>query len=476
MDALQALRQACIQGRVPKLKPEDTTVVLGDRGSPWSLDTRTSWRSKANEFYTLHALILLLQYADEPIGNYLRTATTWKVKFVSNVDRKELLAYLKGEIDASDAIQSSAVADKSVFAAQDSMPLKRQRAGEGDAGGLTEDQLRDAKQRHAERLGGPARARALIISDRMAGESELLEGMSSDKLLELRTKRLAQKRSTFSLEAGGEPGEEEAAVDPAFLDADRQMVAHIRAKEIRVLDRNSVLRRPGKDFKFAHDYYQEVRRKEKEMAKEKEDGTYGKKRSRGGGVAPDRDRSAAVASVSASVADPNAGPPIIVVPNLQSAVITLANAKEFFEEGRFVPANGVIRKPSVDRKSSDVLVERALPGGRHATYRLIDNPTRLRPREWESIVCVIVAGPAWQFKGWVWDQPVVLFQHALGVHLKFDDTRADGKVASWNVRVLDINKHKRYLDKGASLALWRMIDDFVHVHKPHMIKAVEARA
>eukprot|EP00611_Tribonema_gayanum_P006823 TRINITY_DN16161_c0_g1_i4.p1 TRINITY_DN16161_c0_g1~~TRINITY_DN16161_c0_g1_i4.p1 ORF type:complete len:342 (-),score=81.11 TRINITY_DN16161_c0_g1_i4:17-1042(-) len=231
MDALQALRQACIQGRVPTLTPEDTTVDLGDRGSPWPLDTRTSWRSVSREFYTLHALILLLQFADKPIGDYLRTVTTWKVKFVSNVDRRELLAYLKGEIDTSDAIQSSAVADKSVFAAQDSMPIKRQRAGEGDAGGLTEDQLRDAKQRHAERLGGPARARALIISDRMAGESELLEGMSSDKLLELRTKRLAQKRSTLSLGAGGELGEEEAAVDPAFLDADRQTVAHIRAMD-----------------------------------------------------------------------------------------------------------------------------------------------------------------------------------------------------------------------------------------------------
>ncbi|KAG5175235.1 hyperparathyroidism [Tribonema minus] len=104
MDALQALRQACIQGRVPTLTPEDTTVVLGDRGSPWPLDTKTSWRSASHELYTLHSLILLLQYADKPIGDYLRTAIAWKVKFVSNIDRRELLAYLKRERDTTDAM------------------------------------------------------------------------------------------------------------------------------------------------------------------------------------------------------------------------------------------------------------------------------------------------------------------------------------------------------------------------------------
>jgi hypothetical protein len=93
--------------------------------------------------------------------------------------------------------------------------------------------------------------------------------MSSDKLLELRTKRLAQKRSTFSLEAGGDDpleNDEDAPVDPAFLDADREIVGRITAREARVTDRNAVLRRPGKDFKFALEYYTEVRRKEKEEA------------------------------------------------------------------------------------------------------------------------------------------------------------------------------------------------------------------
>ena len=33
-------------------------------------------------------------------------------------------------------------------------------------------------------------------------------------------------------------------------------------------------------------------------------------------------------------------------------------------------------------------------------YRIVDNPLRLERKDWERVVAVFVAGPAWQFKGW----------------------------------------------------------------------------
>lgn len=46
-------------------------------------------------------------------------------------------------------------------------------------------------------------------------------------------------------------------------------------------------------------------------------------------------------------------------------------------------------------------------------YRVVDNPSRLSPAEWERVVAVFVSGPAWQFKGWPWDgSPVHIFANS----------------------------------------------------------------
>ncbi len=69
-------------------------------------------------------------------------------------------------------------------------------------------------------------------------------------------------------------------------------------------------------------------------------------------------------------------------------------------------------------------------------------------------MCVVVQGAAWQFKEFKWKQPVNLFQHVLGIHLRYDDVKLEPMVAGWNVQVIQISKDKRHLDK----VLYRYID------------------
>jgi parafibromin len=308
MECLLKLRECCIAKKVPKLVSGEETVVMG--GKQYPVTAKTAWRSTTTvpaQYYDLQTLLLLLEMKEARVGEYIRAATSRKLNFVSNVHRTDLLEYLQGNSDSSAHIEAAAVPDIGLVGAALGAPqrsssssgeppsAKRPRtddssssAGAAAAGSssssssarrssLTEDQLRNAKQKHAERLGGrggSARGAGLILgsdSSATAGSAASASalGMSSDKLLELRTKRLAQKRSTFSLEAGGDDpleNDEDAPVDPAFLDADREIVGRITAREARVTDRNAVLRRPGKDFKFALEYYTEVRRKEKEEA------------------------------------------------------------------------------------------------------------------------------------------------------------------------------------------------------------------
>ncbi len=63
------------------------------------------------------------------------------------------------------------------------------------------------------------------------------------------------------------------------------------------------------------------------------------------------------------------------------------------------------------------------------------------------MACVVVQGAAWQFKEFKWKQPVNLFQHVLGVHVKYDDVELEPRVAGWNVQVVQLSKDKRHLDK-----------------------------
>jgi hypothetical protein len=50
-------------------------------------------------------------------------------------------------------------------------------------------------------------------------------------------------------------------------------------------------------------------------------------------------------------------------------------------------------------------------------YRIIDNPQKLSPADWDRVVAVFVMGPAWQFKGWPWDgNPTEIFARGENIY------------------------------------------------------------
>jgi parafibromin len=60
------------------------------------------------------------------------------------------------------------------------------------------------------------------------------------------------------------------------------------------------------------------------------------------------------------------------------------------------------------------------------------------PRDWERVVAVFATGQQWQFKDWLYPNPVDLFQRVVGVHLTMDDRAVDPAILSWNCRVLKV--------------------------------------
>jgi hypothetical protein len=282
MESLTLLRKWTMEKRTPELDLTANVVRFGSVSLP--ANTLTAWYSSQKDaFYTIAALVLFVKHADTPQSEYIRATGQARSTFVSTVERKELLAYLKGERDTSKQIQ---------------VPFD-------------------------EGASAPSAVTALPSGPSNTAPLPALVGLSEEQLERAKSKVIEM------LNHGGEcsPPLKEDSDFLAYIEADRPVVAAIKEKEMQVTDRNSMLRRQNKDFKFALEYYMEVRRKEKEMEREKDDGSYGKKRSRG-----ERDRQHGSSGSGSSSSAPRQAPPsIILVPNAPNAMITLYNVKDFLQ-------------------------------------------------------------------------------------------------------------------------------------------------
>lgn len=89
------------------------------------------------------------------------------------------------------------------------------------------------------------------------------------------------------------------------------------------------------------------------------------------------------------------------------------NAKEVLQDLRYVSTEE--KKTQGGKRDNEILIHR-MRNGVSVPYRVIDNPQKLSPVDWERVVAVFVMGPAWQFKGWPWDgNPVDIFSKSMRI-------------------------------------------------------------
>lgn len=100
--------------------------------------------------------------------------------------------------------------------------------------------------------------------------------------------------------------------------------------------------------------------------------------------------------------------PIIVVPAAPTSLVTLYNVQKFLVDGTFMSSTDA-KQQSTTPKPNSIQIQRK-EGKSNRTYQIIDNPLRLSLDDWSRVKAVFVQGPAWQFKGWKWENPADLFQ------------------------------------------------------------------
>jgi parafibromin len=112
------------------------------------------------------------------------------------------------------------------------------------------------------------------------------------------------------------------------------------------------------------------------------------------------------------------------------------NVVDFLQNGKFVTAEE--KKKEGAARIYNAYIKRTLQSGQVVEYKIIDNPSKLKPEDWDRVAAVFCTGQAWQFKDWKWSNPAELFANVIGAHVCFDDRVLNTTVQSWNCKVLKV--------------------------------------
>uniref|UniRef100_A0A7N8XHW1 Parafibromin n=1 Tax=Mastacembelus armatus TaxID=205130 RepID=A0A7N8XHW1_9TELE len=412
-DVLSVLRQYNIQKKEIVAKGDE--VIFGEFSWPKNVKTNyiiwgTGKEGQPKEYYTLDSILFLLNNVHLPHPSYVRRAATENIPVVRRPDRKGLLSYLNGESSTSTSIDRSAPIE---------IGLQRP----------TQERVRIDKERLAARLEG--HKEGIVQTDQIRS---LSEAMSVEKIAAIKAKIMAKKRSTIS-----QLDDDITLKKSNFVVAEGDVTRDIVSRERVWRTRTTILQSTGKEGASA--------------------------------------RKAQTPALQ-PVPRPGSRTPIIIIPAATTSLITMLNAKDLLQDLKFVTSEEK-KKQGIPR-DNEVLLQRRRdqiqPGGTTqsvtAPYRVIDQPLKLAPQDWDRVVAVFVQGPAWQFKGWPWllpdGSPVDIFAKIRAFHLKYDEAKTDPNVQKWDVTVLELSRHRRHLDRPVFLRFWETLDRYMVKHKSHL--------
>lgn len=521
-DPLSLLRQYNVNKK--EIIERDGQIIFGEFSWPKNVNTNYLTYSSGKdgskkEYYTLECLLFILKNVHLTHPVYVKKAAAENIPVVRRPDRKELLAYLNGETASCPAIDKSAPLE---------LPTQVKRSADYDGGlesmakkpRFEETHMQKVREKLAARLDAPKEASVTIDNIK-----SLSEAMSVEKIAAIKAKRLAKKRTT--IKGNDDVGQEYDF--KAILDLDVDVTKIIISRERQWRTRTTILQSSGKTFAknilamlhsikareegrqrppqappivtprqtpirpttqpSVYNRYDQERfnRQKEEIEGFKIDmtGTYHgmtlKSVTEGSTKAnrpqqPTQQQSQhhpqQPLPISAARPPPGGMPqkrvsrtPIIIIPAGTNSLISMYNAKDILQDLRFVTTEQ--KKNEGGKRDNEVLIQRQR-NGQTVPYRVVDNPAKLSPSDWDRVVAVFVMGPAWQFKGYPWETPVEIFDKIAAFHIKYDEMRLDPNVGKWAVTVIELSRTKRHLDRAALMVFWEKLDRHILQFKPHL--------
>lgn len=370
---------------------------------------------------------------------YVRQAAAENIPVVRRPDRKELLAYLNGETASCSAIDKSAPLE---------IPTQVKRSADYDGPEsiakkprFEDPHVQKAREKLAARLDAPKETSVTVDNIK-----SLSEALSVEKIAAIKAKRLAKIRTT--IKSNDDIGPEYDI--RAIFELDVDITKDIISKERQWRTRTTILQSSGKTFAknilamlhsikareegrarppqaapivtprqtpvrpttqpAVYNRYDQERfnrqKEETEGFKIDTMGTYHgmtlKSVTEGPKVRPAATPAQQPLPVSAARPPPGglskrvSRTPIIIIPAGTNCLISMYNAKEILQDLKFVSVEQ--KRAEGAKRDNEVLIQRQR-SGQTVPYRVVDNPAKLSPSDWDRVVAVFVMGPAWQFKG-----------------------------------------------------------------------------
>ncbi|CAK7909093.1 cell division control protein 73 [[Candida] anglica] len=151
--------------------------------------------------------------------------------------------------------------------------------------------------------------------------------------------------------------------------------------------------------------------------------------------------------------------PIIIVSPATTSLLSLANIKEFFENGRFVdPNDGSVKKPSSGIITISHESERLVSAAQQ--IMVVDNVDIFtKPEYWDRVVAVFTTGQTWQFSKYKYSRPEDLFQRYTGFYVSYQGDVTPKQIKDWNVTEIKVDRgDKRFRDKMIVRDFWAQME------------------
>ncbi|CDF39102.1 unnamed protein product [Chondrus crispus] len=440
--ALEELRRAISSGQPVDI--DDTSVRIGadirhDRSSATDFH---SMRGRGDA-YLLEAIFFQYKYRDLPYNDYVEACRKEGVAHMTPLDKKDLLAYLKGEIPTCASIVSKPSnasaklkAEKQTTAAHLSSTDPSKSRDDHDSHKETSETDKDASFYASQRK----RHR-----DQRALDSVLMVAEWDFSTLREKLSQHVSKAKSGKANGRANGSKPSTTYDPRgdrYTSNEDRFWRENLGSEFHELGIDMSGSFKAKPSNASNGPPLEKKREKPDSRRTSSSGTPSTKRQR---------------------IDPKELVPIIIVPQ-STTLICAGNIAEFLQHGRFLSAEELKRNKISSIGASRLDVYRT-PGGNcsRAKYDIVANTSRLVASEWERVVAVVCSGQEWQFKRWEIYKGGVqkLFRKVQGFYFHYDDDAPTGNVDSWAIKTVKLSRSQRHTDGQAQFQFWNTLDAFM---------------
>lgn len=365
------------------------------------------------EEYDIKSVLFCWNNRNATVTEYIEKCEAEKVRVISFMERTDLIAYLKGDIDA---LNKGTKLEETAFGSA-TIPVS---SDTGDATAATKK--RDVV---VEKVDYKESKKRKIESDPLLKEISLheIDLIDHDKAL-----RGTQKNIDFS-----------------------NLIRECEYKIVRPLKQQSKVK-PNGGVGSNSSSGSAVKSKSSTTSSLSTSGVKNKSGSNNAKVNSDASNSLARILYKKD--------PIIILSPSAISMLTMNNAKSFLQDGKFIDPQSIESSSGLNMVH---IMRQSKRFNKKIKFVAVNNVEKffVKPEYWDRVVAVFTTGQEWQFKNYKINQPNLLFQKVKGFYVNYNGDVVPQNIKNWNVEIISLDRNQRFKDRQISELMWESIERFM---------------